>query len=255
MITEWKYVVIREEFRNGTETPLLQEHPILFPKTLTHADVGRAVLFSDELMEKGNERDIVAGNYSGSDADYHDVKTKDCKMRQLRAGQTLYALDNNGKLQSYHVITSCYGKRHELIVTVYRNSVGIRSQSELHINEFGFVEYTPPNEAKLRMFNGIEPINVKWCRVYHSRRKAERKVKAGRASVILPIERLPELRTMLRALGRTHGLIPFYKQDEDTRRMEKLLDCMSASSEKRRHHLQHSLYMTADGKVHQAAVN
>jgi len=63
MITEWKYVVIREEFRNGTETPLLQEHPILFPKTLTHADVGRAVLFSDELMEKGNERDIVAAGF------------------------------------------------------------------------------------------------------------------------------------------------------------------------------------------------
>lgn len=63
MITEWKYVVIREEFRNGTGTPLLQEHPILFPKTLTHTDVGRAVLFSDELMERGNERDIVAAGF------------------------------------------------------------------------------------------------------------------------------------------------------------------------------------------------
>jgi len=176
-------------------------------------------------------------------------------MRKLRAGQTLYVLDNNGALQSYRVITSCYNSSRGIIVNCYRTTALELRQEELEINEFGFVEYTPPNEARLRMFNGIEPINVKWCRVYHSRRKAERKVKADRASVILPIERLPELRTMLRALGRTHGLIPFYKQDEDTRRMEKLLDCMSASSEKRRHHLQHSLYMTADGKVHQAAVN
>lgn len=170
-------------------------------------------------------------------------------MRKLRAGQTLYVLDNNGALQSYRVLTSCYGYSRGLIVTGFKTtSQKALSLEELEINEFGFVEYTPPNEAKARMFDGIEPTHVKWCRVYHSRRKAERKIKAGRDSVILPVDRLPAIRDMLRQRGRTHGLIPFYKYDPSQYRL-KLVDRLFAGL--RTHAPSEKFYMTVDGKVYQ----
>lgn len=169
-------------------------------------------------------------------------------MRKLRAGQTLYVLDNKDVLQSYRVITSCYNGSRGLIVTCYRTTALELRQEELEINEFGFVEYTPPNEARARMFDGIEPVNVKWCRVYHSRRKAERKIKAGRDSAILPVARLSVIRDMLRQRGRTHGLIPFYKYDPLQYRM-KLMDRLFAGLST--HAPSEKFYMTVDGKVYQ----
>lgn len=71
-LTEWKYVILRHNIVPGGETtpgmvaqePMYQEHPILFPKSLTHYSMAEAVMESNDFtVDKCARADVVAAGF------------------------------------------------------------------------------------------------------------------------------------------------------------------------------------------------
>lgn len=69
MQTEWKYIVIRGTLRPGqaghcyvpVQVPTYRDHPILFPRTLTHAEMYESVRWQEAIRELDDVHVIAAG--------------------------------------------------------------------------------------------------------------------------------------------------------------------------------------------------
>ena len=75
MQTEWKYIVVRGTLRPGqvghgyapVSEPTFRDHPILFPKTLMHAEMYDVIRFQDTMQEQLDNIHVVAAGFCYAD--------------------------------------------------------------------------------------------------------------------------------------------------------------------------------------------